>query len=175
MVLIYSWNVSLVRSWWESAHIQFNLWSVYYDMFLYDGTLCQLHLEGRCMLYTNCHYGHIQYVRHTVSVGKLSGLYINCFQFPWFRCIRIWYFPVMDVKRGVACFQRKGGWKKKEEADTPFCTISTFEKLHYIVLNTDIPLILYSSFNHSLNNSVVSVLNSFFQIKHNLNCDSPIL
>ena len=28
--LIYSWNVSLVRSRWESAHIQFNLCSVYY-------------------------------------------------------------------------------------------------------------------------------------------------
>ena len=42
VVLIYSLNVSLVRSWWESAHIQFNLWAVYYDMFLYDGTWCDL-------------------------------------------------------------------------------------------------------------------------------------
>ena len=35
VVLIYSWNVSLVRGWWESAQIQFNLWSVYY-MFWWD-------------------------------------------------------------------------------------------------------------------------------------------
>ena len=35
---------------------------------------------------------------------------------------RIWYFPLMGVKRWVACFSRKGdikkgGWKKKEGAD----------------------------------------------------------
>ena len=44
-----SWNMSIVRSWWENAHIQFNLWSVCYDMFLYDGTWCQLHDEGSCI------------------------------------------------------------------------------------------------------------------------------
>ena len=44
-----SWNMSIVRSWWENAHMQFNLWSVCYDMFLYDGTWCQLHDEGSCI------------------------------------------------------------------------------------------------------------------------------
>ena len=44
-----SWNMSIVRSWWENAHIQFNLWSVCYDMFLYDGTWCQLHDKGSCI------------------------------------------------------------------------------------------------------------------------------
>ena len=37
VALIYSWNMSLVRSWWESAHIRFNLWSVhcmFYDLVL---------------------------------------------------------------------------------------------------------------------------------------------
>ena len=37
MVLFYSLNVSLVRSRWESAHMRFNLSSVYYDMLLLWG------------------------------------------------------------------------------------------------------------------------------------------
>ena len=27
-------------------HIQFNLWSVYYDLLLYDGTWCQFFRDG---------------------------------------------------------------------------------------------------------------------------------
>ena len=55
---LISWNVSLVRSSWESAHIEFNLWSVYYDMLLYDGTC---HFTMRDVVfsvnsYANCHH-----------------------------------------------------------------------------------------------------------------------
>ena len=48
---------------------------------------------------------------------------------------RIWYFPLMGVKRWVACFSRKGdikkgGWKKKEGADIPFHTMGSWDIKH---------------------------------------------
>ena len=67
MVLIYSWNVPLVRSWWEGAHEQFNLWSLYY-MFLYDETIICFYMMKLAANFTmrevalnvnsyaNCHY-----------------------------------------------------------------------------------------------------------------------
>ena len=87
VVLIYSWNVSLAWSWWESAHIQFNLWAVYYDMFLRDETWCQLHHEGSCIkcqqlcsLPTWYPSGHIHYLRHTLRFPVRSS---------WICCIII--------------------------------------------------------------------------------------
>ena len=135
--LYRKWDVSLVRSWWESAHIQFNLWLVYY-MFLCDGTWCHFHHEGSCIQCRQLYFfslwylsGHIQYLRHTVSIGyRFAWLYINCFQSPWFQRIMIesGIFPWWVVSRRgggtvvVACFlrnrmisrrgneQRKGNW-----------------------------------------------------------------
>ena len=54
------------------ALMQCNLCSVYYDMFLYDGTWCQLHHEGSCIQYQQLRWfslwylsGYIQYLRHS--------------------------------------------------------------------------------------------------------------
>ena len=93
VVLIYSWNVSLVRSWWESAHIRFNLWSVYYVFIwwdiLYHEVSC-IQCQQLCWLSLWYLSGHIQYLKHTVSIGnRFPWLYINFFRTPWFRCIII--------------------------------------------------------------------------------------
>ena len=54
----YSWNVSLVRSWWESAHIQFNLWSVYYDVFMMGlgANFTMEKVAFSANSFANCHY-----------------------------------------------------------------------------------------------------------------------
>ena len=78
---------------------------------------------SRC---ANFHYdifsGHIQYLRHTVSIGnRFPWLYINFFQSSWFRCIIIesCIFPWWVSRRTGGCmFLKKGG------TDTPFCTMS---------------------------------------------------
>ena len=57
--------------------------------------------------------GHIQYLRHTVSIGnRLPWFCINFFQSPWFRCIIIesgilpwwvsrgWWWGCMFLKKG---------------------------------------------------------------------------
>ena len=81
VVLIYFWIVSLFRSSWECAHIQFNLWSDYY-MFLYDGpNFTMREVASSANTYADCHYiyhnTHIQYLRHKVSVGnRFSRPYI---------------------------------------------------------------------------------------------------
>ena len=36
VILLCSWNMPLVRSWWESAHLWLNLWSVYYVFIWWD-------------------------------------------------------------------------------------------------------------------------------------------
>ena len=125
-----------VRSWWESAHIQFSLWSVYH-MFLYDETWCQLHLEGSCIqcqqlceLSTWYLSGHIQYLRHIVSIGnRFPWFYINCLQSPWFQCIIIESCDGCQ-EGGAGCmflnkggYQEGGGVKEERGADTPFCTM----------------------------------------------------
>ena len=114
-----SWNVSLVRSWWESAHIQFNLRSVYYDMF-YDmirwdfvptSPWGKFYPVPTVMLIVTMISIRTYLVRHTVSIGnRFLWLYINCFQSPWFWCIirESIIFPLWLSKRegggSVACF-----------------------------------------------------------------------
>ena len=138
MVLIYSWNVSLAKSWWESVHIQFNLWSFYY-MFFYDGTWCQLHPWEKlhpvptAMLIVTIISGHIQYLRHTVPIGN---------RFPWLCIVsvslipvshhRICDFPVIVVKRRG---RGEGGLhvSKERGSDTPFRTMISFQLTIFIM------------------------------------------
>ena len=58
VVLLYSWNVSLVSCWWESAHVRFKLWSVYYDFFYVMGlgaNFAMREVAPSPNSYANCH------------------------------------------------------------------------------------------------------------------------
>ena len=117
-----SWkNVSLVRSWWESAHIQFNLWPVYWYVFIWwdfvpTSPRGKLHPVPTAMLIVTMISIRTHSVRHTVSIGnRFPWLYINCFQSPWFRCIIIEsdIFPWWMSKGRLGCmFLKKEGMKK---------------------------------------------------------------
>ena len=126
--------VLLVRSWWDSAIMWFNLWPVYSHMCLYDGTWCQLHHEevaSSANSYPNCHYdiypGHIEYLRHTVFIGnRFLWLYINFCLPPWFWCIIkesanfLWWVS-RGREEGSCMFLQIGGMKNERGGtDTPF-------------------------------------------------------
>ena len=121
-----------------------NLWSVYY-MFFYDGTWCQLHPWEKlhpvptAMLIVTIISGHIQYLRHTVSIGN---------RFPWLCIVsvslipvshhRICDFPVMVVKRrgrgeGGLHVSKERGMRKERGSDTPFRTMISFQLTIFIM------------------------------------------
>ena len=118
--------VLLVRSWWDSAIMWFNLWPVYSHMCLYDGTWCQLHHEevaSSANSYPKCHYdiypGHIEYLRHTVFIGnRFLWLYINFCLPPWFWCIIkesanfLWWVS-RGGEEGSCMFLQIGGMKNE--------------------------------------------------------------
>ena len=84
---LISWNVSLVRSSWESAHIEFNLWSVYYDMlFMMELTTSpwgMLYPVSTAMLIATMISIRKHSVQDTVSVcNRFPWLSINYFQSP---------------------------------------------------------------------------------------------
>ena len=69
----------------------------------------KLHPVPLAMLIVTMISGHIQYLRHTVSIdNRFPWLYINCFQSPWswLQCIIIesGIFPWWVSRGGVACF-----------------------------------------------------------------------
>ena len=111
---VYTYN-TVVSSWYRlqipclhhagvssmSAHIQFNLWSVYYVFIWWDlmptSSWEKLHPVPTAMLIVSNWYlsGHIQ--RHTVSIGnRFPWIYINCFQSPWFHGTA----TLMDLSKG---------------------------------------------------------------------------
>ena len=125
--------MSLVRSWWESPHIQFNLWSVYF-MLLWWGLVPtsprgKLHPVPTAVLSVTMIW-HIQYLRYNIILFSIPQIPVNHH--------RICYFPAMGgVKMdegwgmgggGVAYFKRKGEWKMKR---------GWYTSLHYKMLWKD--------------------------------------
>ena len=52
--------------------------------------------------YANCHYDIYQYLRHTVYIGNgFHGVILFSVSLIPVYHRRIWYFPVIGVKRGV--------------------------------------------------------------------------
>ena len=126
VVLIYSWNVSLVKSGWERAHIEFNLWSVYYMFYMLVPTLpwCKLDpVPTAVLIVTMISIRAHLVLRRTVSIGnRFPWLYINCFQSPWFQCMIIepGIFPWWVVLRGggdwiLGGVDKEGDIKKVDE------------------------------------------------------------
>ena len=136
VALIYSCNVSLVRSWWESARIQFNLWSVYYMFLWWD--VVPTSLWGKLHPVPTAVIWHILYLRHYIILFSVSLIPVYYH--------RICYFPVMGgVKRDEGCgagwlqvseerrgISRRAGDKKRKGADTPFCIMKCCERTIWI-------------------------------------------
>ena len=66
--------------------------------------------------------GHIQYLRHIVSVGNwFPWFYISLI--PVYHC-RIWHFAVIGVESLECMFLKIEGMEKERGVDTPFHTMA---------------------------------------------------